>query len=554
MMFFNKDDGSPNAYLKSPHATQKWVDNLPVANPSEVTRMVFEALQASNRLENTPKNRIGVLEVLYPKICESLEHLSKNYSNIVFPLSNKMQKIVENSEGILIEAARGYQQILHDFDTKKSLDKKTTALGIYRALEYLSIYFLRTVQIYAEIKTGIWKSFHALYLAAAQNSLDKIKIKATNVEQADTIEEIYKQIILLFLLTPYGLGSGQVNQLYQISLDWLRYTKLMDHIENTKERHLIFNLLVDDPPQMSAEEFHAEKMRCLVIEDLINKLEEERFQQEGSQTIKDPSKEEADQLNRLELITRAISHLTLAIKRRNPREKLQDVYAKAIVGLDNIYNGLIYITQQEKDGKKVIEEKESPAQGLDEHLFFEKDFLIHDTKASPHQDYLAHVRTEPIYRRWEVTNKSVSGCGLRWGNSEVTDIRVGKLMALQIEKEDTSWRLGVVRRMQFYKKRLEVGVEFLGSDITLINIYQIGQSIYKNGLYLPADHTLKQPERLILPTYIYKTNDKIGIKFSNKEEHVELSRILGYTSFFTIFRFKTLTRNFIMSSEDKGTF
>jgi hypothetical protein len=552
-MFFH--DKSPDAYLRNPQATKRWLAELPSGSIGDSTRLLREAIEELNKITDLmPKKRLDILETMQPALANVLENLGRYYDNIVFPLSPKTESVIRMTESFLIDISRAYGLALSDDNGQ--LSRQAAAQVIYRVIEYTSLYFIRMVQVYGEARPGIWKQFYQMYLHADTLNIQNVK----PFKDSDSIASIYKKTLLVFLLNPYGLHASQVEELYQIAKTWSTYTDLSSQApKNPGEVVLSLEMQSDDPPQQTNNE-HGRSIYYFLLTPLIQHLEKLRFDNAGSQQqLTDPSKETEKKLNINELTVRAISYLTLAVKRRSRRDKIDGVNAMVALGLEHIFYGLQDLQQHQVYAGRIedVDNKEIPRRkdefGFSEDTQVNEAYQIANEKKYQAENIKAFMDiaryAEKHFQQWDVLNISQNGCLLRWSNPEVIDARIGKPTALKFNQKDSKWRMGVIRRMQFVRNRLEIGIEYIGDRMIPVTLRRPHEHALTLGIFMMSDGQLNLPERIVIPTYIFKIGEVIEVNFNYKKEQVELSRIISYTATYTIFRFKIILSQ-LQTSQD----
>ncbi len=544
-MFFQNNTG-PDAHLRNPQATKRWLAELPSGSIGDSTRLLREAVEDFNKITDLmPSKRLQILETMQPVLNAALENLGRYYDNIVFPLSPKTESVIRMTESFLIDIARGYGLALSDDNGQ--LSKNAAAQVIYRAVEYTSLYFIRMVQVYGEARPGIWKQFYQLYLHADALNIQNLKPFKDN----ESIASIYKRTLLVFLLNPYGLHASQVEELYQIAKSWSEYTDFSNQApRNTGEVVLSLEMQSDEPPQQTSLE-RGRSIYYFLLTPLIQHLEKLRFDNAGSQQqLTDPSKETEKKLNINELTVRAISYLTLAVKRRSRRDKIDGVNAMVALGIEHIFYGLQDLQQHHAYAGRIeeVEDKELPQRkdnfGFSESTQINEAYQIANEKKYVAENLKAFMDiaryAEKHFQQWDVLNISENGCLLRWSSPEIIDARIGKPTALKFNQKDSKWRMGVIRRMQFVRNRLEIGIEYIGDRMIPVTLRRLNEHALTLGIFMMSDSQLNLPERIVVPTYIYKIGETIEVNFNYKKEKIELSRIISYTATYTIFRFKVI--------------
>jgi len=211
---------SSNSFPTRPKQVEAWVEALPMANIGECARQIYTTLREMNRLIISPQDRFKSLEALRPPLFVITETLKKHYIRQNLPLSPKNQKIAELAIQLNSEMAMGYKKM------------KSIGINIHRAMHYLSNVMLCAYQIYIHHPENTWLELNRLYLFAEENQLhDKvIKDAITESDTPDsTIEDNYKQILLLALANPYGLRQHITDAIFKALREWAPACRILPY-------------------------------------------------------------------------------------------------------------------------------------------------------------------------------------------------------------------------------------------------------------------------------------------------------------------------------------
>lgn len=228
-----------------PKQIEKWIDTLPRANVGETAKLVYKNLYLINRTELSEANRYKILEQFWEPTNFLSEALKKHFLGLPFPLPAKKQQVALLARETLAEMAIGYKIIVEGKLTGQSsrIDNKMLVSSSYHAMQYLGAVLLRSYQIYAPVPGNIWKQIYRLCLHAKQNNFDDTPTTQVNKDYISqpTIKNLFKQLVLLSLASPYRLGQGDIEKVNVFLEQWSSYAEFND-VTNSEAQTGMFSI------------------------------------------------------------------------------------------------------------------------------------------------------------------------------------------------------------------------------------------------------------------------------------------------------------------------
>ena len=223
---------SSDSFDIRPKKIAAWLQELPMGDTGECARRFYHALKEINRLDISGKDRWRILELLTPHILDITASLSRHYANQNLPIAEKDQKVATICMELYSELAIGYKILIDQVWVKKLnlLNKKSTAGMVYRAMYYLYQILLTAYEIYTDPPLNTWIHIHQLYLYAEDNQITHIvprDIDAKGPIPRINIGDIYIQIILLGLLSPFRLRQTDTKKVVIALRDWSKHCKIL---------------------------------------------------------------------------------------------------------------------------------------------------------------------------------------------------------------------------------------------------------------------------------------------------------------------------------------
>lgn len=215
-------------------AVRQWIDELPRANLSLSTRLLHDFMQESNKLIMTPQQRLDYLELLRPCYLAVEEDLRSRLIKTGFPKSDNEHKIYMILVAIEREFSIGYWTVVKE-QTRREIgwfQGKDVALAIQRVIKGLTSIVVSQYIMSLPIPEWVWIDLHSLYKLGVKLKKEATKVpdQSCLVNHSSTIQDSYKQCILLSLADPTGLMPKEMQQVYEFT-ELLSATITFDHQE-----------------------------------------------------------------------------------------------------------------------------------------------------------------------------------------------------------------------------------------------------------------------------------------------------------------------------------
>ncbi len=206
---------------------EKWVSELPTANPSLSTRMFFDYLEELNTVEMPPQQRLEVLELLRPQFLTIEEYLRSRLILLGFPKGENEQKILNLLVALEKNFTISYWMALKEL-TRKDVgwfQGKTIALALQRTIKGLSQIVVTHYMMFLPIPDWVWIDLHSLYKLSVRLKKDSVKVTDSSVSgnKSSSADDCYKQVLMLSLADPSGLMQKEVRQVFEFLGSICRY-------------------------------------------------------------------------------------------------------------------------------------------------------------------------------------------------------------------------------------------------------------------------------------------------------------------------------------------
>ena len=511
---------------------EAWIGTLPLADVGETYQRVFSALLNINESDFPGQERFEALELFRRPIRYLSEALKHQFIGAPFPLTHKAHGIATQLRDLHMEMAKGYQIISDELLALTTLrqDFKLLATSLYRSLYYLGQGLLTSYQIYEPGTNPVWRRIHRIYEAAERKGMQSSVVKDDYLRSkpATSIEEQYKQILLLALANPYRYSQADMVSVYSLLEHWTRHCQLhpADHPADRQYACLV-DLAGDHGPSYIAYNTvpHPTTCRFLDTTALIQLLLNSS-PKSAKDTSNQTSGAEAPKKTTVtwkDLLQTLVTAWGLTTKRRFSRTRPEATNIGVSLSLSAIH--------------KVIDNPDS----------------IHadQTAVANIRSNISTARSAGVEGRvfsCEVINESADGWRLKWHNTNKGRIRVGELVAVHHTQDsgETSG-IAVIRWLKNTGKHtVDFGIQLLTPNAIPIAIRHYGAKHpesgheYLKGLYIPEFKSTRQPASLILPAFLYHADDIVSLIMDHEEHCLRLAKPVETTQGFSRFQFASM--------------
>ncbi|MFZ5594559.1 MAG: hypothetical protein ACOY4D_09940 [Pseudomonadota bacterium] len=567
------------AFDAHPVKVKAWIDNLPLANPGETAHSIYCALTSINRVIIPVQHRCQILKLFRPPLRHVMNMLRKHYIGISFPLSDTGMKAALLARELQIEMAHGYKIALNNLVSHPStLPTMAKTLPIlHHAMRYLIEALLTSYQAYMSSPSTVWRDIHQMYLYAENKTLHESAIhdKEDPLISHHSISDLYKQALLLALANPYHLPQRDIGIIATALEKWSGYAKLsfVSGLETSPESFLI-DLEKDEPTSVPAAKRNPRLTlyRLLELTGLINHLRE----------LSNNNHTQTNTILSSELLRKLITAWGVPMKRHFSRMN-KNSRIIAVLGMDALYQACggtlprsdsavtsressamnqgkaqftsrpvmgIHGPQENWNGKERGDEERNAPDVWDvttQTDYFRKQQAGKEAQA----EEKAVQATTPAYPRYncEVVNESAGGACLAWeGNKKEAKFKIGELIGVSTADEENAheWGVAVIRWMKHVKKsRMEFGIQMISPIAEAVSLRRSDEeaqnTAHEMGLLLPEIKVIHQAATLIVPSHLFKAEDKLTCATSDGAlRHVTLTGLTQDNGLFAQFRFTLL--------------
>ncbi len=542
-------------FTTTAEAVREWIENLPLTNIDKTVTLLEGALDEINSYAIPDSERLDSLEQFARPVAHIKYSLRKKYLGRPIPVKDSALAYADKSIDICLRMANGYK-ILALILEQTGKAGPQMAMAIHRAIRYYSEILISNYQTYAQYPDGMWGDVHALYALADKHGMATQAITdiTTQHEVTATIEDIYKQILLLSLACPYRLRQNEIRQVYDLLTQWAPYSKLLDSGDEDMSGFIACQQGSDDPPAYKAlrQTDRADSpCKFLSTRDMADPINATLSQYRSSQQHIGLPEEKT--------LQRLLMSWGVMPKRRFTRHR-QDNEVRLLLGLNNIHEVIAEPvnsaeTAGDSDDHTIRDSEYLRDPTFEQSTTFNVDWLTGldtngngpITDAAQNKAHPGSVITTPDkspVETWKVQDISAGGYSLLRDTDKTSGAQVGELVAINTdaEKDENSWHLGVIRWMKSTRHReLELGIQMLapGAKAICADIDNEQSSVENkmNGILLPEIKTLNQPATLLLPSLPFRVGCTTTLQQDKSEERIKLTQQLENTGRFAQFLF-----------------
>ena len=205
----------------------EWLADTTRKEPVEASRIVGDALAATNRVAMSDARRLELAEVYWNTAVALWPQLERLYARATHPLSGHALEAAKAGLTLAHELSTAYKHLLaREADKRIALGGQRLMVAlVHRCLQCTVRILLNSYSSYAPVPARTWHDAHLVYAFARSRKLHQVPVAS---DQPDaTPERTYVQALLLALANPYGFHPGQLNQVInylQANGHWAKLT------------------------------------------------------------------------------------------------------------------------------------------------------------------------------------------------------------------------------------------------------------------------------------------------------------------------------------------
>lgn len=583
-----QESETPSSHpVPGPEEITQWLKKLPEGNLRATAPIMLGLLRGLNAKRPPASQHLQSLTLLRPNVHTIVDSLRSKYRNQPLPLENQLRVQASLSRQLLEEIALGYKCIVYDLvqnSAGKKLNNDLLIAALKQSIVQLGQQLLESYIQYRIEPTSVWGELHRLYRFAERNGLGAMPAKSlfTNKRRPTTIQQAYIRNVLLGLTQPNHLLSGQVEMIYDYLAGWTSHVRIKERMDTLAETgDMLVDLDSDQPPitATSRTRFRPIDGRHLDISQLKKRLQQalEELETDSGQSLPLAQRLYQDMLLRLDRVWAGRG------ERGNERDGDGKTPVMASIGLEAAHH---YIGNEkefspegeETQWRKARERPPRDATGA-EGLSIDRQNARQTTKTDERQidplesgfitveeAWSTHLYMNlPIHQQneskavnyaivpWRRINHSEGGLALRLqATSSGTKTYVGSLLAFRDDKENQSWRVGVIRWLQNNSSEdFDIGIQALADYSRAVAVRALtgtgSGGEYFRSLIIGPLPTTGDPQVLVVPANIFAPGTQLLLNRDGEISFIKLTGMIETSGRFSVFAFEATEEPFIKS-------
>lgn len=538
----------------SPKPFEAWVEGLPIANVGESARRLYHAIIELNQLETSAQLRLRLLGLLRPQVHFVCRQLAQHFLGQSIAMTEKQRKVANLAQALQLHMANGFKLALSQLIESgvSSKNRDAVVLSCHRAICDLSQTILRACQLYCPSPSRAWYETHQIFRFALDHEVDDRSVTdgTRHYRFESTIEDAYKQLLLLGCCRPNQLRQHEMEQTFQLFECWtdltdvhqLRVSQALFVIATDKDSPPIYRNLLKTPLTRNHLGFDSTPLADALAAHLS--ATDRRTTPAGAQGLEMPVSP-SDAL--LMHLSQALGILTKrSFKRMSSSGTLQ-----VCVGMTALH---YYCADQ-----TTFNEFVNASGGEDEeNIFLGAVQRKNDAWAGAFDAGKTESLTSPdtpiefrgsggdivqdrdqktvAYPWHEVTleNTSPGGYCLNWQQEAPNTLQTGEVLGVR-EQPDHPWSVAIIRWIQKMSNQgTQIGVELLAPNARPVALrveHKVGQSSeFLRGLLLPELSIIGQPSTLLTPRVPFRSGNQTTVLIDQIQHQAQLNRRVSATS------------------------
>lgn len=485
---------------------EDWVAALPMVHIGATVKQIYQALLELNELKTLPLNRLLMLEAIRPATHHLLNTLGRSYltpNDNPDAVQHQIQ-ISDLAQALQHELATGYKMVCVETlqqQQQMSINSFNDLLSqsIHRAMTEIGFSILRACQLYTATAEGVWQELYRLFRYAQKFKLLKQSVSDPEkyFKQKGSIEEIFKQILLLACTKPNQLRPIDLDRMYKSLELWSDSSKL---VPGTHKAALFVLDSLDNQPPLYKKNLQDELTKQhigLYTEQLAHHiyrhLKATKQGQTGTPSIQIPNT----------LPITLLKHLVLCWSKPSQRNSDRTPLSGSAItcfGLENIHYHLT-------GGSLVAENKQVK------------------NSSQPQENLLEKYPADEA----RLINASVGGYCIESYDQNIFSVEAGSLIG--IKEDDRPWRLGIVRWMKnsddFYESQL--GIQTLAEQLICCRVKVVkdsGEMELLQSFFVPELPAMGIRANIITPPLNFHENLHVELDINGEQKQYRLTQLV----------------------------
>jgi len=504
------------------------LDDLPFGDLEKAAKEIFDILYKSNKIWFKGEDRKALLNEIEQPTAHVVHGLREKIKDVSTPIGRSEERISKILVAIHYELALGYRCLFSNPPTNglmRSVDKVDTANSIRLSIYHLGEVLRTKYAVFSNPSGAIWRYIYTFFICAHSHGIDKITLPPSSLCRYNTVEEVFKSILLLSVSSPLTMRSNEFTALYDLAPELIKHIDLGKIKCGEKYTDLMtFNLSGTEPPKKQFAtgcDSCSNSSNCFAISTtpLINYIDQQQESTKDGEQITS-IQTLLDSPNQLANLKRNLAGSARVGSAK--RIKGDGLLVGMVVGFSDVYTFL----QQGND--KVAGETDETMEIFDPTNWETINDESITVEVSEGWTATGIIRAGLRKTSAKMINRSSGGYCLYIDAAERFGLRVGELAILQEEGED-EWQAAEIKWVRGGKKRIDLGVNLLDGSIssgTFRKNYSNDTDITQDCIILTNDNDLdRSAVRFITTSTDLQRGNQLLLNHQGGERRVTVSRI-----------------------------
>lgn len=472
-----------------------WLEALPDDNLNSKTILLLNSLINFNQAHIGAMERLHLLDIyrntVNPLIVEfySDHKSSKNVTQSVH------QRLVNSIGQLTAELANGYKIIVseeHDKGMKPDSDN-LMLMAINRAGEQLSLSCRHAYKYYQTVPDGIFSALNEMYLLTEGVKVeDKIPVTIKKDSRAKySFGLIYKQLLLVSVISPYNLFKGDVLKVYEIFGKLVPEVTIQpfDKQKKISSSQFFINHLNDGPPspklRTTDQKEISAQTRMLNAQSILTAIES---------IFRTAKKSPADKKSQtiVRLLKQIVPQLNTSYHRKELRIKIpEEKYVYLLPGFTNSHH---YCDQHNQ------------TQSNDNN--------------NPH-----------LAKSWKVLNQSSEGLLVGDDSIDRSPFLVGDIVCLY-EQNSNETQIASIRWLQTnHNQFTKIGLKLFHDQTKAVQVYSDKNSKPQAAILFTARNSPDKISSIISPKDIFVADQPLYVMTTDETYAVTMNKLVEYSPY-----------------------
>jgi len=497
-----------------PYKISQFLDSLPMYDSLEAATLLLEEMEILNRQKIGPSQRIKALETYRPTVIDICYMLSRQYSDAHLPLSEVAKTHASLAESLWLEMGYGYKLALIDQQNKLfNLDSnKSSALVLQRIIDSMGKLALVYHHTYVTPPKSLWGELYQLYNYASQESVLDVAVSADD-NKKESVDYSFKRVLLMALANPKHLPPNGIDLVAEYISLYGNLSKItpISPIDNSAGYFLV-QLNTEQAPVLYAKNSGTLDLandKLLSVVDLVKlTLKNAKLISSGEGASIKPLSESASDPYYLYLLKDLVKQWGAQGKRLfNRSSKTGGI--ELGVGVNAAHHFILGLSEPQSDQAEQENESDVAAQ--------------------------LKFRTS----RWQYTNISAGGMGLRKYQNVDAKVKVGDIVSVR-SNTSSGWSIGILRWANNTDKNLDIGTQLIAPQASAVETRQQNEDAFRPALLLPEFPALNQASSIICNCGTYSPARILELKQPGKISRIMITKLVEKTCSFERFQFSYL--------------